>query len=283
MLILLSLVFAAGMAPLAAAIARLKPGRAGSASWPPPGSVLLATLAFNLTFFWQELWLAIPKALTPGLWPVLYHNDHDWAGSSPTAELLQGTGAVATMVSGLAFTAILASGRKLSSPWRLFAFWMAVQGLFQSLSQFAIGAVVPGNDVGRALAYLRFGFLAHAVVLVVALAAMSLAGRALASLGPAGLGRAAGTRRAASALGATAVALVLLSVPFRVPRDPVEVIVIPALVNLIGTAWLLLGMTLVTHNWSEAEADPPAVFVPAAMLIALLIFFQAYLRPGISL
>jgi hypothetical protein len=41
-------------------------------------SLLLCALAFNLTFFWQELWLVIPKALTPGPHPVLYHNDHGW-------------------------------------------------------------------------------------------------------------------------------------------------------------------------------------------------------------
>jgi hypothetical protein len=33
------------------------------------GSTLLYTLAFNLTFFIQELFLVVPKALTPGLRP----------------------------------------------------------------------------------------------------------------------------------------------------------------------------------------------------------------------
>jgi hypothetical protein len=34
-------------------------------------SALLYSLAFNLTFFIQELLLVVPKALTPGLHPTL--------------------------------------------------------------------------------------------------------------------------------------------------------------------------------------------------------------------
>src|SRR5271168_1624654 len=35
-------------------------------------SALLYALAFNLTFFIQELFLVLPKALTPGLRPTLF-------------------------------------------------------------------------------------------------------------------------------------------------------------------------------------------------------------------
>ena len=38
-------------------------------------SALLYTLAFNLTFFIQELFLVLPKALTPGVRPTLFHLD----------------------------------------------------------------------------------------------------------------------------------------------------------------------------------------------------------------
>jgi hypothetical protein len=41
-------------------------------------SALLYALAFNLTFFIQELFLVLPKALTPGLRPILFHNNHRW-------------------------------------------------------------------------------------------------------------------------------------------------------------------------------------------------------------
>jgi hypothetical protein len=279
------LVFAASILPLAAAITRLKPHNVGSASWPPLGSVLLAALAFNLTFFWQELGLAIPKALTPGLSAVLYHNDHEWTGSSPRTELLQGTGAMATLASGLFFTAMLARGRWRSATWEVFMFWMAFQGLFQSLSQFAIGAVVPGNDVGRALGYLGLGAFAHAAVLVATLAAFALAGRVLAVLIPAdrALRSVWGTRGCAKALIASGAALVLLSIPFRIPRNAVEVIVIPAIVTLMGVAWLLLGMTFVPPEDKKREAGSPSVAIPVAMLVALLLFFQCVLRSGIRL
>ena len=61
----------------------------------PIASALLYTLAYNLTFFIQELFLVVPKALTPGLRPTLFHNNHTWQGDHPLASLFQGTGALA--------------------------------------------------------------------------------------------------------------------------------------------------------------------------------------------
>ena len=66
-------------------------------------SGLLYTLAFNLTFFIQELFLVVPKALTPGLRPTLYHNNHNWEGDHPLERLFQGTGALAIFLTGLVF------------------------------------------------------------------------------------------------------------------------------------------------------------------------------------
>ncbi len=43
-------------------------------------SALLCAFAFNLIFFIQELFLVVPKALTPGLRPTLFHNNHHWTG-----------------------------------------------------------------------------------------------------------------------------------------------------------------------------------------------------------
>ena len=283
MLILLSIVFVVGVLPLVAAVARLRPGRVASRSRPPIGSVLLAALAFNLTFFWQELWLVIPKALTPGLSPILYHNDHQWSGSAPIAELLQGTGAVATLVSGVACTALLAKRSGLSPTWKVFAFWLAFEGLFQSLSQLLVGSLIPGNDVGRALTYLGFGSAARGVVLAASVVGMGFAGRILAALVPTGLAlrEAPGTRAFAASVGITGVAIVLLSIVFRIPRDPVEVVMIPAIVTLIGVAWLSLGTTFVASRPFQAAPAEPAILIPATTLVALLIFFQEILRPGI--
>src|SRR5690606_22846652 len=65
---------------LAGLIAR-RPGASVAPSWDwrlVAHSALLYTIAFNLVFFIQELFLVLPKAFTPGLRPTLYHNNHDW-------------------------------------------------------------------------------------------------------------------------------------------------------------------------------------------------------------
>jgi hypothetical protein len=63
------------------------------------------------------------------------HNDHDWTGSARIAELLQATGALATLGSGLAALALLSASRRWSVDGRLLLWWMAFRGLFQSLTQ----------------------------------------------------------------------------------------------------------------------------------------------------
>src|SRR5476651_43789 len=94
-------------------------------------SALLYALAFNLIFFVQELFLVLPKALTPGLRPVLFHNNHTWAGANPLASLLQGTGALAILATGAGCALILRCMRS-SSLVRLLLIWMAYNGFFQS-------------------------------------------------------------------------------------------------------------------------------------------------------
>ena len=74
-------------------------------------STLLYTLAFNLTFFIQELFLVVPKALTPDLRPTLYHNNHLWQGENPIAHLLQGTGALAIFISATVCMVLLERDR----------------------------------------------------------------------------------------------------------------------------------------------------------------------------
>lgn len=270
------LVLAIGIAPLATGLARLKPSAERLRL--SAGSVLLCALAFNLTFFWQELWLVIPKALTPGLHPVLYHNDHDWTGEAPIAELLQGTGAIATLFSGLAFAAALVLAKRAPAAWRLFLFWMAFQGLFQSLTQAAVGTLLPGNDVGRALAYLHFGDAAKIALLAAAVGAMAGAGAWLARAYPAG----GSTRAVGYGIVLTAMIAVVLIIPFRLPRHIIEVALIPLIVNLVGAGWLVLGLALGRTGGRRLEAQAPAVLVPALALGLALVVFQLVLRPGIS-
>lgn len=282
MTILYILLFAIGVLPFLLGFGLLRPVAPDSRSgWRPlASSTLLCALAFNLTFFWQEIWLVVPKALAPGLDPVLYHNDHNWTGANPLAELLQGTGAIGTLAIGLVFLALLAGVRRVSVTWRLFFFWMAFQGLFQSLSQLAIGTLLPGNDMGRALVWLGLGQSAKTALLVLAVALMAAAGAALARFWPAVSQR---TRRFAwHMLGATMLSI-LLVIPFRVPREPIEVVLIPLAVNLIGLGWLVLGAALTRPSrGSRATLAAATLAGPTIALALTLLFFQLVLRPGIA-
>ena len=66
----------------------VRPGLSAPGNWRLTiASALLYVLAFNLTFFIQELFLVLPKALTPGLRPTLFHNNHSWQGTSPLASI----------------------------------------------------------------------------------------------------------------------------------------------------------------------------------------------------
>jgi len=263
---LLLLLLGIGVLPCAAGLVFRRPGERHVPN-SVTGSTLLCTLAFNLTFFWQELWLVIPKAVTPGLHPILYHNDHDWTGSAPDVALLQGTGAVATLISGLAFLAVLAWTRRGGATWRLFFFWMAFEGLYQSLSQFAIGSVLAGNDVGRALVYLHAGRLASILVLGGAVLAMAAAGIVL-------------SRHVRPPTTLAALAAIPLIVPFRMPRDMIEAALIPVFVNVVGLGWLLVGAAL-TRPRDEGDAALPGLIGPAAALAVLFAVFQLVLRPGV--
>ena len=96
-------------------------------------SAVVYALAFNLTFFVQELFLVIPKAIY-GLQPILYHNNHRWLGSDPIENLLQGSGALAVLITGLVFWVVLSRQTKSPSVLKLFSIWMVYQGLAQSLA-----------------------------------------------------------------------------------------------------------------------------------------------------
>lgn len=279
---LLILVLSLGLLPLVIGFIVLKLKGESTRIRPSIGSTLLCALSFNLTFFWQELWLVIPKALTPGLHPVLYHNDHRWTGDAPVAELLQGSGALATLASGLLFCAALRFAGRLSATARLFLFWMAFEGLFQSLTQLAIGTLLPGNDVGRALQYLQVSVPTRWAVLALATAAMGAAGIWLARAYPADVEPMPASRRFGANLLLTTMVATLFIVPFRVPRDFVEVAVIPFVVNLVGVGWVVLGAGLLPAKPKHLSLARPRVAGPALAMAATLFVFQMILRRGIS-
>jgi hypothetical protein len=238
-------------------------------------SALLYTLAFNLTFFIQELFLVVPKALTPGLRPTLFHNNHTWDGDNPLASLFQGTGALATIISGIVCLLLLRGDRVRSTTLRLFLIWMAFHGFFQALPQFFIGALVPGNDVGMAMDYFHLPQAAKWIAASVAVLAMvPIAARLTRHL----LG--VSHEFYTIALFPAFAALPLI-VAFRVPREMLEVLLPPVLVTIVG-------LTAINTIWwrlrkASVPPEPQAVSIayPFVAVVALLLAFQLVLRPGI--
>jgi len=257
----------------------------GRMGWQPiVHSMLAYVLAFNITFFIQELFLVLPKSMVPGLKATLYHNDHDWTGDAPIAELFQGTGGLAILTSGLIFS-FIATRRKKPS---LFILWMAFNGLFQALPQFIVGAIMPGNDMGRAYDYLGIGPAGELLLALVALAAMPVAGI---WLGRQFLAAAWDQRQLGSyccrfgfllrIAGLPALAALLIIILFRVPRELIEVIAPPVLVPLFGYGWLQLAAF--SPGVARARGSRPEAVIPLLLAAAaLLAIFQLVLRPGIT-
>jgi hypothetical protein len=192
----------------------------------------------------QEFFLVVPKAFIPGLHPTLFHNNHSWTGHNPVADLLQGTGALADLTSGLLFALLLARSAQQPATIRMFLFWMADQGFFLALPQFVIGAINPANDAGTAIAYLGFSAAAKLATASIALLAMAALGFWLARQFVRLMGISAETATPAARLwfvfqSATlpALASVVLLVPFREPREMIEVLLVPLIVTISGILW----------------------------------------------
>ncbi len=250
-------------------------------------AALFAALAFNLVFFVQELALVIPKSLLPGVHATLFHNNHQWVGDAPNIALLQGTGMLADLVVGLIFALLLARTRQGMGA-KLFLFWMTFQGLYQGLSQILIGTVLPGNDVGMAMGWLGFGPNARGITGIAAVIAMVGAGAWLANRAIARLGTMAETGSGAGRMGfvfravtVPALAAVVLLVPFREPRNIVEVVMVPAIVMVSGVIWIQLcaGFAPVSHRPTRPAAP---LLTPFLALLLVLALFQLVLRPGIA-
>ena len=248
-------------------------------------STLASVLAFNLTFFIQEVFLVWPKVVAPGLEPTLFHNNHTWSGTHPYLELLQGTGAIGTMCSGAVAWYWLARHASRGLEMRLFVFWMAVLGFISALPQVVIGAFIHANDVGRAMTGLGFTPLARWVAAGAALLIMAVLCRHLAPylLGMVEFNDATDRRaRVAFWLGfLPSILAVPLIVPFRVPNHPLEILLPPLVDALIAGSWLWAfgaSMRSVRHS----VACPSSTIPLWLALFALLAFFHIVLAPGVS-
>ncbi|MGO1001158.1 hypothetical protein [Lysobacter sp. CA196] len=252
-------------------------------------SGLLYAFCFSLIFFIQELFLVVPKALTPGLQATLYHNNHNWEGDHPLAHLFQGTGALAILLTALGFVAWLRLRPPRTATWRLFAIWMAFHGFFQSLPQVVVGSVLPQNDVGMAFGYLQLAdtskFVAGLIALVV------IAGIAIGFVAPllalaqepaeiATPGRRSGFIFRMATLPAL-LALPLI-VAMRVPGSLGQVAIVPVAEFVIGLFWIQASAWCTTYRLREVVAPPRSSWGPLIAVLALLLIFQLVLRPGIA-
>ena len=151
-----------------------------------------------------------------------------------------------------------------------------------------VGALVPQNDVGMALRYLGLGPAARTAA---ALAALVLMPAAAWHLTRDFLALATASGQTASARARTAfifqvvtlpaLAGIALIVPYRVPREAIEVLAVPAVVSLLGTIWIQ------ACAWRCTAASPHAgaresLRWPLAAAVALLLVFQLILRRGIA-
>lgn len=251
-------------------------------------SALLYTLAFNMAFFVQELFLVLPKAFTPGLRPTLFHNNHRWEGEHPLASLFQGTGALATLLMGLAILLLLRRGAGRSFGARLSLIWLAYCGVFMALPQVAVGALSGGSDLGMAMEYFQLGAGAKSIAALLALGAMPLFAREfckqLLSLATAEQLASAGARSRFVLQVATVPALVaiVLILPFRVPREWIEVLFLPVVVFVAGIPWIQAGAWRLRGVESARRSSSSSTVYPLAAAVLLLAVFQLVLRPGIA-
>ena len=74
-----------------------------------------------------------------------------------------------------------------------------------------------------------------------------------------------------------------LLVPFRLPRNSVELVIFPTVLMVFGALWVMAGTIFSPAVASQAARSRPSLLVPVAALAAVLAFFQVVLRPGIAL
>ena len=78
-----------------------------------------------------------------------------------------------------------------------------------------------------------------------------------------------------------AVVAIALIVPFRVPRNWIEVVMVPVVVTLLGCLWMQVGALLVRDASARGGSGNMSVARLAGAAVALLLVFQLVLRPGI--
>jgi hypothetical protein len=171
----------------------------------------------------------------------------------------------------------------------LFLFWMAYSGIFMALPQVVIGAISDQSDLGMAMVY--FG-LAPATRIIAALLALAVIPKIAMWLGGLLLDRIADAGHVAT-IGSrnlfvfkTAVLPALLALPvitlFRIPREWIEVLMVPLVVTLVGMAWIQAAAWRNSGKGSAGPFASASLALPGAAVLCLLLIFQLLLRPGLK-
>jgi hypothetical protein len=72
-----------------------------------------------------------------------------------------------------------------------------------------------------------------------------------------------------------------LILPFRIPREPIEVVLLPVLVSVIGIVWIQAGAWRTRAVQATGDTGQWRIGIAAGALVLLLLVFQCVLRPGV--
>jgi hypothetical protein len=123
---------------------------------------------------------------------------------------------------------------------------------------------------------------AFAALIAIPLAALSLRGPLLSvAINPAAVSAGHRGRFMFQVATVPALAAILLIIPFRVPRNWVEVVAVPVVVTLIGIVWIQAGAWTVGGVKAGGNVYATSIAYAFSALLALLLVFQLVLRPGI--
>lgn len=251
-------------------------------------SAILYALAFNLIFFFQELFLVLGKKYL-GLTAYLYHNNHTWDGTHPMASLMQGSGALAIFIIGLICLIWFQLIRKSASFWKVLVLWLAFQGLLQSIPQVMVAFFDKNTDVGQALAgYLNLDFPILPILAIASIWAIALVSiwfcRPLLETAPAEIDFDNSKVRLRYirfiAAGAALLGCFLI-IPFRIL--PMIQVIAPFIVSVFSIPWTwtvasrIKNIDRIYNNINEKIH-----WQPIALLIILLLIFRFILAPGIT-
>jgi hypothetical protein len=199
--------------------------------------------------------------------------------------LLQGLGVVAILLFGvscLAFTrAIQARGLGV----RLLLMWLAYQGIALALVQVPIGAVLSRSDAGMAMDYLAMGASGKVVAVLFSMAGLLALGCWLARLALEFWPQRPALRSIHRIVTWPAIIGSVLCIPYRVPREWIEVVALPLVVMVAAIATAYVGAAVCSRR-EAAHARISGLSFSWPLLLALaslLAVFQVVLRKGVPL